>query len=149
MFQHLDGDDQNAVQFGTDYFELRGVEYQLGHSGFIDFAGRYWPCCFVITEAENKITATAMMGAVKLIIKSVGGKKITCLNDASVALDSAINDLNLTLQRCFAHVVRLPSTKKYNSRHGTRGSLARYLLKAMKFTHNAMTKVRRCIPSLQ
>ena len=149
MFKDEEGENKNAVQFGTDYFDIPGTPYECGHSGFIDFKGRYWPCAFVITKHENKETAEMMMGAVKLIVQHLGGKKIICLNDASYALDSAIKELKLLLQRCFAHVVRFPATKKGNSRHSTRGSLARYILKTMNQSHATMSKVSVCCTVLK
>ena len=133
-----------SVQFGCDFVDMPDTDLQLGHGGFYDFGGHYHPSVFVLTKYESKKFAKEIMQCAKTVydaFSSVDGSYLECLCDAAYALENACNEVGMILRRCFAHVTRLPDGTRQNSKQGTKGSLARYLLRVMRLNKREMTKV--------
>ena len=82
-----------------------------------------------------------MMEVVKKLVEVAEGANPVCLSDASKALQTAADTLKIPVQRCFAHVSRLPDGTKRNSKQGTKGSLYRYVKNTMKCTAQRTMKV--------
>lgn len=138
--------DSGSVQFGCDFFDIPGTDLKLGHGGYYDFGGHYWPSVFVISKHESKHFSLQIMEALNVLHTHLNSAtdsegKLECLSDAAQALKSACDQVGILVRRCFAHVTRLPDGTKRNSKQGVKGSLARYLLREFKLSKKEMTKV--------
>jgi len=149
MFSDEEGKYKNTVQFGCDFTPLGdGTGIELGHAGFYDFKHKYYPIVYVIAKHENKERSIDMMVPIQKLVAAAGGTDLTCLSDASLALETAATCLGILMRRCFAHVIRLPDGTKRNSKQGTKGSLYRYVRNTMGMSAKITTKVSTKLPSL-
>lgn len=114
------------MDFAEGFYNNR--KRQIGKCGISDKRRLFHPLVYGIFNSENSEDATQLLQmTTQLLDKIANVISDRTLTDGSKALKNAITSLNMTAKDCFSHLGR-PLGSRGSGKHGTNGSLSRYLL---------------------